>query len=141
MMTGATMGAGIEAYYSYKAAQIAGGTSIAVAASYVNNAVTTYSASELQPTQPYVYQSEVDELAKVIGEKGIEAVDPILVRVHQGVAYIVDGHHRFYAFLQNGYDRVPIKYLHESNLGKNLYDGTYIRTIEEIINGAKMCSE
>ncbi len=32
-----------------------------------------------------------------------------------------------------------MKYLHKSQLGKVLPDGTYIRTIEEILEGAKLC--
>lgn len=74
----------------------------------------------------------------MIKEKGPNAVPPIKVRVHEGTAYIVDGHHRYFAFLRLGYKRVPIKYLHSSDLGKNLLDGTYIRTIEEIIEGASL---
>lgn len=48
---------------------------------------------------------------------------------------IADGHHRFEAFRQLGYDRVPIKYIHKSQLGKTLKDGTYIRTLQELLDG------
>ena len=54
----------------------------------------------------------------MIKEKGSNAVSPIQVRVHDGVAYIVDGHHRYNAFVKLGYERVPIKYLHSSDLKK-----------------------
>lgn len=77
----------------------------------------------------------------MIKEKGPNAVSPILVRVHNGTAYIVDGHHRYNAFLKLGYERVPIKYLHSSDLGKNLSDGTYIRTIDEILDGAELVGD
>lgn len=45
----------------------------------------------------------------------------------------LSGHYPIEAFKQLGYDRVPIKYLHSSQLGKNLPDGTYYRTIEELL--------
>lgn len=74
-------------------------------------------------------------------ENGPDSVPPIRIRVHEGVAYIEDGHHRYNAFLQLGYDRVPIKYLHSSNLGKVLSDGSTIRTLIEILDGADLCEE
>lgn len=122
------------------ATKIASGT-ITKWASWVNKPVATYSAYLLKRTQTYTYPEEVNEISTVIREKGMDAVPPVLVRVHQGIAYIVDGHHRFEAFLREGYERIPIKYLHSSNLGKNLSDGTYLRSIEELIYGAKMCGE
>ncbi|SEQ06008.1 ParB-like nuclease domain-containing protein [Lachnospiraceae bacterium RM5] len=67
------------------------------------------------------------------------SVDPILVRVNKETAYIVDGHHRYNAFLKLGYERVPIKYLHSYDLGKMTPDGTFIRTLEDILAGAKLC--
>ena len=76
---------------------------------------TTYDAKKLKQTQPYVYENEVNQLVEVIKEKGPNAVSPILVRVHNGTAYIVDGHHRYNAFLKLGYERIPIKYLHSSD--------------------------
>lgn len=50
---------------------------------------------------------------------------------------IVEGHHRLEAFRQLGYNRVPIKYLHSSQLGKILSDGTYYRSLQELIDAAK----
>ena len=52
----------------------------------------------------------------------------------------MDGHHRLEAFRQLGYDRVPIKYLHGSQLGKTLTDGTYYRSIQELLEAAKICN-
>jgi hypothetical protein len=108
-------------------------------ANYVNEAQTTYDATKLVQTQPYIYEQEVSDLMEYIGNNGTENIPPILVRVHDGVAYIVDGHHRFNALLRLGYDRIPIKYLHSSDLGKTLSDGTFIRTIEDIIAGSHLC--
>ena len=48
--------------------------------------------------------------------------------------WVVDGHHRLEAFRQLGYDRVPIKYLHSSQLGKILPDGTYYRSMQELLD-------
>ena len=39
------------------------------------------------------------------------------------------------AFRQPGYDRVPIKYVHKSQLGKIQTDGDYFRTLEELLAG------
>ena len=100
---------------------------------------TSYDASLLRQTQPYVDQNEVKGLVEYISVNGPNSVDPILVRVHEGTAYIVDGHHRYNAFLQLGYERVPIKYLHSSNLGKIQSDGTFIRMLEDILAGANLC--
>lgn len=77
----------------------------------------------------------------MIKEKGSNAVSPIQVRVHDGVAYIVDGHHRYNAFVKLGYERVPIKYLHSSDLKKNMSDGTYIRSLDEILDGASLVGD
>ena len=93
----------------------------------------------MKQTQPYTYKHELNELVDYIAANGPDSVGPILVRVHNGTAYIVDGHHRYNAFLQLGYDRVPIKYLHSSDLGKILSDGTYIRALGDILAGAKLC--
>lgn len=49
---------------------------------------------------------------------------------------VIDGHHRLEAFRPLGYDRVLIKYLHSSQLGKNLPNGTYYRSIQELLNAA-----
>lgn len=51
---------------------------------------------------------------------------------------VVDGHHRLEAFRELGYDRVPIKYLHSSQLGKTLPDGTYYRTLQELLDGLEI---
>lgn len=102
---------------------------------------TSYNAKKLKQTQPYVYDNEVDQLVELIKEKGPNAVPPIQVRVHDGVAYIVDGHHRYNAFVKLGYERVPIKYLHSSDLGKILFDGTYIRSLDEILDGASLVGD
>lgn len=40
-----------------------------------------------------------------------------------------------------GYERVPIKYLHSSELGKNMFDGTYIRSLDEILDGASLVGD
>lgn len=44
-------------------------------------------------------------------------------------ALIVDGHHRFVAFRQLGYNRVSIKYIYKSQLGKILKAGIYVRIL------------
>lgn len=68
-------------------------------------------------------------------EKGPNAVKPIEVRVHEEQALIVDGHHRLEAFKQLEYGRVPIKYLHNNQLGKIQNDGfTYYRSLEELLD-------
>ncbi len=100
---------------------------------------TSYDVALLRQTQPYIDRNEVNGLAEYIAANGPNSVDPILVRVHEGKAYIVDGHHRYNAFLKLGYDRVPIKYLHNSDLGKMLPDGTYLRPLEDILAGAELC--
>lgn len=97
---------------------------------------TTYDASKLKSTQPYTYQDQVELLKQTIVENGPNAVKPIEVRVHDGQALIVDGHHRLEAFKQLGYDRVPIKYIHSNQLGKIQNDGfTYYRSLEELLDG------
>lgn len=45
----------------------------------------------------------------------------------------MDGHHRYEAFVQLGYDRVPIKYVHRNQLGR------YGRSLEDLLAGAAMC--
>ena len=102
---------------------------------------TSYDINKLKQTQPYIYEGEVNQLVEVIKEKGPNAVPPIRVRVHKGIAYIVDGHHRYNAFLKLGYERVPIKYLHGSDLGKNMSDGTYVRTLQELLDGASLVED
>lgn len=65
-------------------------------------------------------------------------MDPILVRVENGTAYVVDGHHRLQAFQELGVDRVPIHYVHSNELGRMGVHG-YLRPIDEVIEGARLC--
>lgn len=51
---------------------------------------------------------------------------------------MVDGHNRLEAFRQLGYERVPIKYLHSSQLGKTLPNGTYYRSIQELLDAVEI---
>ena len=62
------------------------------------------------------------------------------MRVNNGQALVVDGHHRLEAFRQLGYDRVPIRYLHGSQLGKTNSNGTYYRLLQELLDAAEMCN-
>ncbi len=39
-----------------------------------------------------------------------------------------------------GYDRVPIKYLHSSQLGKIYPDGTYYRSLDELLSAERLCN-
>ena len=98
----------------------------------------SYDINKLQKTQPYTYPENVDSIKQTIAQNGPNAVPPIEIRVDNGQALVVDGHHRLEAFRQLGYDRVPIKYLHSSQLGKVLSDGTYYRSLEELLTGAKL---
>lgn len=98
----------------------------------------TYDASKLQKTQPYTDKVEVADLKELIQKNGIETIDPILISVENGTAYVVDGHHRLQAFMELGYERVPIHYIHSSELGRRGVHG-YLRSIEEIIEGARLC--
>jgi len=52
---------------------------------------------------------------------------PIIVYVEEGQAFIVDGHHRYQAFVNLGYERVPIKYIHA-----NQVYSIYGRTVDEL---------
>lgn len=71
----------------------------------------------------------------VIINSGIKSVQPIEIRVHEGKALVVDGHHRLEAFRQLGYKRVPIKYIHGNQLGKTQKDGyTYYRSLERLLD-------
>ncbi|MDE5778976.1 MAG: ParB N-terminal domain-containing protein [Lachnospiraceae bacterium] len=96
---------------------------------------TSYDINKMKRTQPYVFQNTVEQYKKQIITEGPNFIEPIPVRVHNGEALIVDGHHRFEAFRQLGYDRVPIKYIHKSQLGKTLEDGTYVRNLQELLDG------
>ena len=100
----------------------------------------SYDINKLQKTQPYTYPENVSSIKRTIVEDGPNSVPPIKIRVHHGQVLVVDGHHRLEAFRQLGYDRVPIKYLHGSQLGKTLTDGTYYRSIQELLEAAKICN-
>ncbi|MBD5546184.1 MAG: ParB N-terminal domain-containing protein [Lachnospiraceae bacterium] len=96
----------------------------------------SYDINKLQKTQPYTYPENVSSIKETIAQNGPKSVPPIEIRVHNGQVLVVDGHHRLEAFRQLGYDRVPIKYLHSSQLGKTLSDGTYYRSIQELLDAA-----
>ena len=98
----------------------------------------SYDINKLQKTQPYTYPENVDSIKQTIAQNGPNAVPPIEIRVDNGQVLVVDGHHRLEAFRQLGYDRVPIKYLHSSQMGKVLSDGTYYRSLEELLTAAKL---
>lgn len=98
----------------------------------------SYDISKLQKTQPYTYAENVSSIKETIAQNGPNSVPPIEIRVHEGQALVVDGHHRLEAFRQLGYDRVPIKYLHSSQLGKTFPDGTTYRSLTELLDGAKI---
>jgi ParB-like chromosome segregation protein Spo0J len=82
-----------------------------------------------------VDQSIINSMKESILKEGSDAVPPITVRIHNEEALVVQGHHRLEAFRQLGYDRVPIKYVHKSQLGKIQNDGDYFRTLEELLAG------
>ena len=98
----------------------------------------SYDINKLQKTQSYIYPENVDSIKQTIAQNGPNAVPPIEIRVDNGQVLVVDGHHRLEAFRQLGYDRVPIRYLHSSQLGKVLSDGTYYRSLEELRDAARM---
>jgi len=98
----------------------------------------SYDINKLQKTQPYTYPENVASIKEEIAQNGPNAVPPIEIRVHNGQVLVVDGHHRLEAFRQLGYDRVPIKYLHSSQLGRMLPDGTYYRSIEELLDAVEI---
>ncbi|WP_289811371.1 polymorphic toxin-type HINT domain-containing protein, partial [Thomasclavelia cocleata] len=95
---------------------------------------TSYDINKMKRTQPYTYPEGVQIYKDKIIMGGANSIEPIPVRVHHGEVLIVDGHHRYEAFKQLGYKRVPIKYLHKSNLGKSLPDGNYYRTLEQLLS-------
>ena len=96
---------------------------------------TSYDINKLKKTQSYTYPEIVESIKRDIIEDGYSAVHPIEVRVHNGEALVVEGHHRLEAFRQLGYEKVPIKYIHKSQLGKVQKDGTYYRSLEELLYG------
>lgn len=92
---------------------------------------TSYDINKLYKTQPSSYTDKgvVENMMDSIQKNGPEAVPPIPVRVHQGQALVVDGHHRLAAFSELGYDRVPIKYIHGNQIGN------YGRTLADLLSG------
>ena len=100
----------------------------------------SYDINKLKKTQPYTYSDNVSSLKETIAQNGPNSVPPIEVRVNNGQALVVDGHHRLEAFRQLGYDRVPIRYLHGSQLGKSNSNGTYYRLLQELLDAAEMCN-
>ena len=98
----------------------------------------SYDINKLQKTQSYTYPENVASIKEAIAKNGPNSVPPIEIRVHNGQVLVVDGHHRLEAFRQLGYDRVPIKYLHSSQLGKMLPDGNYYRSLQELLDAAKL---
>ncbi|MCH5345426.1 MAG: ParB N-terminal domain-containing protein, partial [Acetatifactor sp.] len=99
----------------------------------------SYDIDKLQRTQPYTRANIVSGLMERIAQNGPNSVDPIAIRVHNGQVLVVDGHHRLEAFRQLGYDRVPIRYLHSSQLGKTYPNGAYYRSLEELLDGLGIC--
>ena len=97
-----------------------------------------YDINKLQKTQPYTYPEVVSSIKEKIIKNGPNSVPPIEIRVHDAQVLVVDGHHRLEAFRQLGYDRVPIKYLHNSQLGKIFSDGNYYRTLQELLDAVKI---
>lgn len=98
----------------------------------------SYDINKLQKTQPYTYPENVSSIKGTIAQNGPNSVPPIEIRVNKGSVLVVDGHHRLEAFSQLGYDRVPIKYLHGSQLGKTLSNGTYYRSLQELLDAARI---
>ncbi len=99
---------------------------------------TSYDINKLRRTQPYTTPETVAGIRESVVQNGPNSVPPIDVRVHNGVAYIVDGHNRLQAFSDLGYSRVPISYVSSSKLGKILPDGRYYRPLEELLAGAEI---
>lgn len=108
-------------------------SSLSMNLQFFANSPTTYDINKLVRTQPYTYSEGVEKYKRQILEEGVNSIKPIPIRVHNGEALIVDGHHRYEAFRQLGYDRVPIKYLHNSQLGQSLPSGDYYRTLEQLL--------
>ncbi len=78
----------------------------------------SYDVNKLLKTQPMeaVNTREVKRMIDLINAKGPSSLPPISIYVRDGNAYVVDGHHRLEAFIQAGYNRVPIQYVHENQL-------------------------
>ena len=96
---------------------------------------TSYDTSKLVKTQGNVNPIQVKNMAESIQSKGPNSMPPIKVVVHDGTAYIVDGHHRYEAYTSLGYQRVPIKYVHKYSLGKAAASN---RTLNDILTGARL---
>lgn len=58
-------------------------------------------------------------VANTVGRTELYTIEPIKVFVRDGMAMVVDGHHRYKAFLELGLSRIPIQYIHENQF--NLY--------------------
>lgn len=50
----------------------------------------------MKRTQPYTYPEGVKMYKQKILTEGPNSVEPIPIRVHNGQALIVDGHHRYF---------------------------------------------
>jgi len=101
-----------------------------------NNIIgNSYDISKLIRTQPYTYPETVSAIKGLINSGGPNVVPPIPIRVNHGQVLIVNGHHRLEAFRQLGYTRVPIKYVHSSQLGKIQPNGEYYRSLSELLAG------
>ena len=74
---------------------------------------TSYDVNKLYKTQPenWLDRRNVSNIKDAIQSRGPGAVDPIPIRVQNDQALVLDGHHRLQAFIELGYDRVPIKYV------------------------------
>lgn len=90
---------------------------------------TSYDINKLYKTQPeeWINEGVVDNMKASIMKNGPEAIPRIPVRVHNGNAMVIDGHHRLQAFSELGYERVPIKYISENQIKH------YGRTLEELL--------
>jgi|GEM_PF-5710559 len=82
--------------------------------------VRSYNINKLLKTQPgeLTQLKAVRQLRDFINnsESGVLNELEIPVYIRDGEAYIVDGHHRIEAFKEAGYNRIPIKYIHENQI-------------------------
>lgn len=60
--------------------------------------------------------ASVAAIKTTILEQGAHTIEPIKVFVRDGMAMIVDGHHRYQAFVELGLARIPIQYIHKTQL-------------------------
>jgi len=81
---------------------------------------TSYSSNALYKTQPssYLDLSAINNIKASIQSGGPNSVSPITVHVHNCQALVVDGHHRLQAFIELGYTRVQIKYIHSNQISR-----------------------